>query len=74
MTEIVSLYPSTSPEQPEGEFVSVPGSPFELFMPYPPAGYQPEAYVPPMPCTVTARPEVTGSESAPNTRPLTAES
>ncbi len=154
MTEIVSLYPSTSPEQPEGEFVSFPGSPFELFMPYPPAGdqpeairqlvegvndgevfqtllgvtgscktftmanvtarlgrpaiifapnktlaaqlysefreffpknaveyfvsyydyYQAEAYMPPMPCTVTARPEVTGSESAPNTRPLTAES
>nr|WP_315184024.1 excinuclease ABC subunit UvrB [uncultured Albidiferax sp.] len=43
MTEIVSLYPSTSPEQPEGEFVSFPGSPFELFMPYPPAGDQPEA-------------------------------
>ena len=43
MTEIVSLYPSTSPEQPEGEFVSFPDSPFELFMPYPPAGDQPEA-------------------------------
>ena len=43
MTEIVSLYPSTSPEQPEGEFVSFPNSPFELFMPYPPAGDQPEA-------------------------------
>ncbi|MEO5796758.1 MAG: excinuclease ABC subunit UvrB [Rhodoferax sp.] len=43
MAEIVSLYPSTSPEQPEGEFVSFPGSPFELFMPYPPAGDQPEA-------------------------------
>ena len=43
MTEIVSLYPSTSPEQPEGEFVSFPNSPFELFMPYSPAGDQPEA-------------------------------
>ncbi len=43
MTETVSLYPSTSPEQPEGEFVSFPDSPFELFMPYPPAGDQPEA-------------------------------
>ena len=27
----------------EGEFASFPGSPFELFMPYPPAGDQPEA-------------------------------
>jgi excinuclease ABC subunit B len=27
----------------EGTFVSFPGSPFELFMPYPPAGDQPEA-------------------------------
>jgi excinuclease ABC subunit B len=43
MTETVSLYPSTSPEQPAGEFVSFPDSPFELFMPYPPAGDQPEA-------------------------------
>jgi excinuclease ABC subunit B len=30
-------------EQPKGEFVSFPDSPFELFMPYPPAGDQPEA-------------------------------
>ncbi|RYG13805.1 MAG: excinuclease ABC subunit UvrB [Burkholderiales bacterium] len=30
-------------EQPKGEFISFPGSPFELFMPYPPAGDQPEA-------------------------------
>ena len=28
---------------PEGEFVTFPGSPFELFLPYPPAGDQPEA-------------------------------
>ncbi len=28
---------------PEGEFASFPGSPFELFMPYPPAGDQPAA-------------------------------
>jgi excinuclease ABC subunit B len=28
---------------PEGEFLSFPGSPFELFLPYPPAGDQPEA-------------------------------
>jgi excinuclease ABC subunit B len=31
------------PEIQKGEFVSFPGSPFELFMPYPPAGDQPEA-------------------------------
>ena len=43
MTETISLYPSTSPEQPAGEFVSFPDSPFELFMPYPPAGDQPAA-------------------------------
>ncbi|SDP82011.1 Excinuclease ABC subunit B [Rhodoferax sp. OV413] len=43
MTETVSLYPSTSPEQPAGEFIHFPDSPFELFMPYPPAGDQPEA-------------------------------
>ena len=28
---------------PAGEFVHFPGSPFELFMPYPPAGDQPQA-------------------------------
>ncbi|WP_374409517.1 excinuclease ABC subunit UvrB [Hydrogenophaga sp.] len=28
---------------PEGEFVSFPGSPFELFQPFPPAGDQPSA-------------------------------
>ena len=28
---------------PEGEFLKFPGSPFELFLPYPPAGDQPEA-------------------------------
>jgi excinuclease ABC subunit B len=28
---------------PEGKFVTFPGSPFELFQPYPPAGDQPEA-------------------------------
>ena len=43
MTETVSLYPSTSPDQPAGEFVHFADSPFELFMPYPPAGDQPEA-------------------------------
>ncbi|MDB5860641.1 MAG: uvrB, partial [Ramlibacter sp.] len=30
-------------EQKPGEFISFPGSPFELFMPYPPAGDQPQA-------------------------------
>ena len=30
-------------EKPEGEFISFPDSPFELFQPYPPAGDQPEA-------------------------------
>ena len=31
------------PEEKKGEFVRFPDSPFELFMPYPPAGDQPEA-------------------------------
>src|SRR5436305_1146187 len=30
-------------EEPAGEFVSYPDSPFQLFQPYPPAGDQPEA-------------------------------
>ncbi len=30
-------------QAPQGEFVSFEGSPFQLFMPYPPAGDQPEA-------------------------------
>src|ERR687890_46387 len=29
--------------EPEGEFVTYPGSPFQLFLPYPPAGDQPKA-------------------------------
>src|SRR5919107_1930835 len=29
--------------EPEGEFVTYPGSPFQLFRPYPPAGDQPQA-------------------------------
>ena len=32
-----------APEQPKGMMVSYPGSPFELFQPYPPAGDQPTA-------------------------------
>ena len=31
------------PEEKKGEFVTFPGSPFELFQPYPPAGDQPQA-------------------------------
>ena len=30
-------------DQPEGEFISYPDSPFQLFQPYPPAGDQPTA-------------------------------
>ena len=30
-------------DEKKGEFVRFPGSPFELFQPYPPAGDQPEA-------------------------------
>jgi len=37
-----NLPDAVAPPQP-GTFVSFPGSPFELFMPYPPAGDQPEA-------------------------------
>jgi excinuclease ABC subunit B len=32
-----------APEQPKGTMVNYPGSPFELFQPYPPAGDQPTA-------------------------------
>jgi excinuclease ABC subunit B len=39
MQEVAEVIPETQ----KGEFVSFPGSPFELFMPYPPAGDQPEA-------------------------------
>jgi excinuclease ABC subunit B len=34
---------TAAPEQPKGTMVSYPGSPFELFQPYPPAGDQPTA-------------------------------
>ena len=34
---------SAAPEAPQGTMVSYPGSPFELFQPYPPAGDQPTA-------------------------------
>jgi excinuclease ABC subunit B len=39
MSEINEVIPETKP----GQFVSYPGSPFELFMPYQPAGDQPTA-------------------------------
>lgn len=40
----VSVVPETAPGNvPEGKFVSFPGSPFELYQPYPPAGDQPVA-------------------------------
>jgi excinuclease ABC subunit B len=35
--------PATDGAAPEGEFVTFPDSPFELFQPYPPAGDQPSA-------------------------------
>ncbi|WP_291140319.1 excinuclease ABC subunit UvrB [Hydrogenophaga sp.] len=38
-----TLPEATAESPPEGEFVQFPGSPFELFLPYPPAGDQPEA-------------------------------
>ncbi|HSV69082.1 MAG TPA: excinuclease ABC subunit UvrB [Methylibium sp.] len=41
LTEAVD--PSAEAAPPEGEFASFPDSPFQLFMPYPPAGDQPEA-------------------------------
>ncbi len=34
---------STDSDAPEGQFISYPNSPFQLFQPYPPAGDQPEA-------------------------------
>ena len=40
-TPAVAEAPDEAP--PQGEFVSFPGSPFQLFQPYPPAGDQPEA-------------------------------
>ncbi len=40
MTVLTEIAP---PAAPAGEFVDFPGSPFQLFMPYPPAGDQPNA-------------------------------
>ena len=39
MTELAEV----NPQAPQGQFVSFPDSPFELFQPYPPAGDQPTA-------------------------------
>ncbi|KQP22109.1 excinuclease ABC subunit UvrB [Pseudorhodoferax sp. Leaf267] len=39
MSEVLA----SPPEEKKGEFIRFPDSPFELFMPYPPAGDQPEA-------------------------------
>ncbi|MCL1960360.1 MAG: hypothetical protein FWG56_00940, partial [Desulfovibrionaceae bacterium] len=35
--------PAEPAAAPPGQFVSYPGSPFELYQPYPPAGDQPAA-------------------------------
>jgi excinuclease ABC subunit B len=44
MQETPELLDSVASDEPSvGEFVSFPGSPFQLFQPYPPAGDQPEA-------------------------------
>jgi len=44
MAELVDLNATTSNDVPEaGVFVSYPGSPYQLFQPYPPAGDQPAA-------------------------------
>ncbi|HRO51956.1 MAG TPA: hypothetical protein PK043_02210, partial [Alicycliphilus sp.] len=34
---------TAEPAAVDGQFVQFPGSPFQLFQPYPPAGDQPEA-------------------------------
>jgi excinuclease ABC subunit B len=44
-TDALSLGPEALETLPGGEFVSFDGSPFQLYMPYPPAGDQPEAIV-----------------------------
>jgi excinuclease ABC subunit B len=43
MPEVIEVMPESSTASAEGEFVRFPDSPFELFMPYPPAGDQPVA-------------------------------
>ena len=41
MSDVAALEDAAAPT--EGEFVTYPDSPFQLFRPYPPAGDQPEA-------------------------------
>ncbi|GAB3477918.1 excinuclease ABC subunit UvrB [Polaromonas eurypsychrophila] len=43
MPEVIEVMSESSTASVEGEFVRFPDSPFELFMPYPPAGDQPVA-------------------------------
>ena len=43
MPKLIEVIPDSPELSGTGEFVSFPGSPFELFMPYPPAGDQPVA-------------------------------
>lgn len=43
MTDLAEVTPAEAPESRAGEFVSFPGSPFQLFQPYAPAGDQPAA-------------------------------
>ena len=45
MPEVLELIASTDNNMPHGTFASFPGSPFELFQPYLPAGDQPQAIV-----------------------------
>ena len=43
MSELIEVMPEAENAHTTGEFVRFPDSPFELFMPYPPAGDQPVA-------------------------------
>ena len=43
MSELIEVMPEAKTASTPGEFVHFPDSPFELFMPYPPAGDQPVA-------------------------------
>ena len=43
MSAPLHLIDDAASAPPQGEFVRYPGSPFELFQPYPPAGDQPTA-------------------------------
>ncbi|MEO6018108.1 MAG: DEAD/DEAH box helicase family protein, partial [Polaromonas sp.] len=41
--EVITSTPESPEITPQGTFISFPGSPFELFQPYLPAGDQPQA-------------------------------